>query len=279
MLPNRRKMKLTVLAASLLILSSVTTMLYYSLNSSTTTYASSLNQQFSGPQSVYTPTDWLNWAKTAWNYFQPGVGVNSVTGLERSTLSFPCATDWSVGGYIYSVILARKMNLIGDNGPWQFNDRISKVLNFLSTRTLSSDGYTPFWAYNWDGAVCLTTGQLTTGTDSGRYLSALNVLRTFSPSYASQINSIFQRSKTAYDKFAATNFGGTSYLYYAYLVAQGYAAFGYDESTIFNGLNSYSGPFFSSSKTYGQSLPEINTDPEPLNLEILEGTPSPSSVS
>ena len=28
----------------------------------------------------------------------------------------------------------------------------------------------------------------------------------------------------------------------------------------------------------GRVFPEINTDPEPLNLEILEGTPSPSSV-
>jgi hypothetical protein len=259
MLLGHRKIKLAILATVLLILSSQTTILY----------ALNLNPQSSGLQSVYAPTDWANWAKTAWNYFQPGVGVNSNTGLDQSTLANPCATDWSEASYIYSVIFARKLNLIGDTGTWQFNDRISKVLNFLSTRTLSSDGYTPYWAYDWDTTVCPgINGQPTNPTDSGRLLGALNALRLFSPGYASQINSIYLRSKPAYDHFSTYGFLAD---YYGYLVAQGYAAWGYDESKIFNGVNSYSGSYLT---VYGQSLPELNTLSEPFNLEILEGTPS-----
>jgi len=200
--------------------------------------------------------------------------VNSTTGLDQGTLAWPCATDWSEASYIYAIIFARKLNLIVDNGAWQYNDRISKILNFLSTRRLTSNG-TAYWAYNWDptinNGICLTNGQLTTGSDSGRFLGALNAVRVFSPSYGSQVNSIFMRSKTVYNYFSTSNFGGTPYLYYAYFVAQGYAAFGYDESAIFNALDSYSGSTFS---VYGQNLPEVRATGEPLNLAILEGSAS-----
>jgi len=215
----------------------------------------------------YSASDWLNWARTAWQYYTPGVGVNSASGLHRSTLSWHCFTDWDVGTYIFATILARKLNLILDgsgNGDWQFNDRINKILNFLSTRQLLSG--TPYRAYDWStGRLCSDTGSTPSdGADQGRLLGALHALVAFRPSYLPQVSSIFARSSSVYDTFH-TQLGGD---YYSYFIAEGYAAFGYDETTVFNSLNSYSGAY---DMVYGQQLPVLDTSAEPFNLAILEG--------
>ena len=220
---------------------------------------------------TYSISDWLNWARTAWQYYQPGVGVNSASGLHRATLSWHCFTDWDVGTYIFSVIFARKLNLITDgsgNGDWQFLDRINKILNFLTTRQLSGTppSGTPYWAYDWGtGEPCSDASlRLTDSGDQGRLLGALHALAVFRPTYSSQVASIFARSRSAFD-ILFTQLGRD---YYSYFMAEGYAAFGYDESAVFNGLNSYSGPYYT---VNGQQLPVLNTLAEPFNLGILEG--------
>ena len=101
--------------------------------------ASLVLQNTSSPQ-VYSSSDWLNWAGTAWQYYQPGVGVNSATGLQRANLAWPCSTDWDFGGYIYAVIFARRLDLISDGSgsrDWQFNDRVNRLLDWLQTRPLN----------------------------------------------------------------------------------------------------------------------------------------------
>jgi hypothetical protein len=175
-------------------------------------------------------------------------------------------------------MFARKLNLISDGsgrGDWQFADRINRLLAFLQRRPLS--GLMPYWGYDWStGAPCSDTGsKLTDSADQGRLLGALHALAAFRPSYSSTVASIFARSHSAYDA-SSTQLGKD---YYSYFIAEGYEAFGYNESVVFNSMNSYeSGPFYS---VYGQQLPVLDTLAEPFNLEILEGAmigyaPSPA---
>ena len=56
-------------------------------------------------------TVWLAVAANAWAYFQPGVGVDSTTGLPLTYF-----TDWDLGVYIQAVIDANKTGLIGTDG-------------------------------------------------------------------------------------------------------------------------------------------------------------------
>ncbi len=118
------------------------------------------------------------------------------------------------------------------------------------------------------GTTCPDTGSaLSDPADQGRLLSALNALRVFRPAYASAVNAVFTRSKSAEDTLASQV--RTDADYYSYLVAEGFAAFGYDESATFNALDNYpdGGAFL---PIYGQSLPKINTLSEPLAHAILE---------
>jgi len=38
---------------------------------------------------------WLRLANNAWNYYQPGVSVDSNTGLHSAGLGWPYFTDWA----------------------------------------------------------------------------------------------------------------------------------------------------------------------------------------
>jgi len=191
--------------------------------------------------------------------------VNSASGLHRATLGWNCFTDWDLGTYIFSIIFARRLNLVSDgsgNGDWQFTDRINRLLTFLQNRPLS--GPTPYWAYDWgSGTPCSTAGSAAgDSADEGRLLGALHALTAFRPTYSSQVASIFARSHSAYDTFSTQL--GTNY--YDYFMAEGYAAFGYNESNVFNAVDNYVGPHLN---IYGQNLPLMKTGSEPFDLEIL----------
>ena len=67
----------------------------------------------------------------AWAYFQPGIGVDSKTGLPYAGASdFKGFTDWDLGVYIQSVIDAQKIGLIGTDGDWGSNQRLEKAMHF-----------------------------------------------------------------------------------------------------------------------------------------------------
>ncbi len=229
---------------------------------------SASNPNSLSPASTYTSGDWMSWAQTAWNYFQPGVGVNSGTGLHQASLTSSCFTDWDSASYIYATISASKLGLITDGGAWQFSDRVGKVLSFLQNRPLLANN-APYSAYRWDslpGAWCTTFGSTpyaSDGADQGRLLAALYALKTYRSSYAAQVNAIFNRSKSYYN----TLYTQLGVEYYSYLMAEGYAAFGYDESNIFNGIENYNGATVS---VYGQNLPRVYTVAEPIILALLE---------
>jgi len=218
---------------------------------------------------VYGASNWVGWASTAWQYYQPGVGVNLESGLLRANLSWNCSTDWDLGSYIYATIFARSLNLIGEgsgSGDLQFGDRINKILVFLQNRPLY--GLIPFRAYDWStGTLCALSSSNTVSdaADQGRLLSALHALTRFRPSYLSQVESVIARSQGAYPALSIVL--GTDY--YGYLAAEGFASLvGYDELNVFNALDNYTGPFIS---VYGQNLPQLKTGAEPLLLVILEG--------
>lgn len=227
---------------------------------------SGLVSQRSIASETYSSSDWLNWAQVAWQYFQPGVNVNPATGLDRATASWNCFTDWDVGTYIYATIFARRLNLISDGtttGDWQFSDRVNKVLTFLQNRPLY--GSRPYMAYDWStGKACSDTGSALSDTaDQGRMLSALHALMVFNPSYSSQVEAIYARSQAAYATLSTQP--GTGY--YDYLFAEGYAAFGYDESRVFKAIDNYNGPYIT---VYDYQLPQVKTGAEPLNHVIFE---------
>ena len=221
---------------------------------------------------TYTTSDWKNWATTAWAYYAPGVGVNPTTGLHQANLAWPCFTGWDVAAYIFSIIYARKLGLITDNGGWQFNDRIQKVLTFLENRPLLPGTTTPFWAYRSDAINPYQScpgfdSNPTDAADSGLLLGALDALRTFDSAYSTQVNTIFTLSKLTYAQFASVCNGPS---YYGYLYCEGYRAFGYN-APVFSDVDNYAGGYV---PVYGQSLPEIKTLSEPLVLEILTEHPS-----
>ena len=55
---------------------------------------------------------WLRLANNAWKYFQPGVGVDSTTGLHSAGLGYPYFTDWDLGIYIQAIIDANQVGHI-----------------------------------------------------------------------------------------------------------------------------------------------------------------------
>jgi hypothetical protein len=229
---------------------------------------------------AYTTADWSSWAATAWAYYTPGVGVIASTGLHKANLGWSCFTDWDLGTYIYSIILARKLNLISDSSvldSWQFGDRINKVLTFLEKRPLgSSSGLAiPYWAYKSDAMnpfqACSTA--FTDPADSGRLLTALYALEIFTgptSTYSLRVNAIYALTKDSYNSMA-TKLGSD---YYGYMAAEGFAApfganGGTDESAVFSVIDNYpaTGSFV---PVYGQSLPTMRTLSEPFIHAILE---------
>ena len=70
-----------------------------------------------------TTTVWKTVAANAWQYFQPGNGVDRSTGLPKASLFFPYFTDWDLGVYIQAIIDANKTGLIGYDGDWGLNSQ------------------------------------------------------------------------------------------------------------------------------------------------------------
>ena len=90
---------------------------------------------------------WLNLATNAWNYFQPGFGVDATTGLHGAELTWPYFTDWDLACYIQAVIDADKLGLLGESGVWGATVRFDDILSFLENRTLTSSGV-PYFCIN-----------------------------------------------------------------------------------------------------------------------------------
>jgi hypothetical protein len=219
---------------------------------------------------------WKNIAANAWEYFQPGIGVDSNTGLPYAgASSFKAFTDWDLGVYIQAVINAQKIGLIGMGGEWGSNERLEKVVNFLETRPLNESTNFPFWFYD------ATNGQNyrqmsdkaanpVDGADTGRLLLALNNLKNYQPNLTSRINYIVYNRTDYTPLLSGVNSSDSSSNIYAYYIDSGYAAFwpiqvGDVPSEILNNIASKP-----TVTTYGVSLPNISLTCEPLLCSIFE---------
>jgi hypothetical protein len=177
---------------------------------------------------------WKAVGANAWNYFNPGVGVDSKTGLPCSGNAYPYFTDWDLGVYIQAIIDASKLGLIKNDGAWGFDDRIGKVLTFLETRELNNVSY-PYWFYQAaDGGVFHNNSDvadfIVDVADTGRLLVALSNLKDYRANLTSRVtdfvyNNYGNRSDYAaivpglqYESQDSTNI-------YTYYVVYGFACF------------------------------------------------------
>jgi hypothetical protein len=208
--------------------------------------------------------EWASWAEAAWRYFQPGVGVNSVTGLHYATADWQRLTDWDLGVYISAIISAERLGLVSRDGQWGSDYRFDKVLSFLETRPITADRL-PYAQYdaNTGGVPSDVGDRLAHPSDSANLLLALDDLRSFRPDFSSRIDSIVGRYN--FESFAQSDYFAASDIYPFY-AAQGYGAFGFSTPKL-RALEDLGGG--STVNVYGEEIPEADVTSEPLLLAIL----------
>jgi hypothetical protein len=231
-------------------------------------------------------TVWMQVAANAWQYFQPGVGVDSNTGLPYAggATGFHYFTDWDLGVYIQAVIDANKTGLIGNDGAWGSSARLEKVVSFLEHRELNTTTGYPYWFYDAKtGKDYNAISDLAAGSadvvDTGRLFVALNNLRNFSSTLALRINNIVLNGTE--NPNGGSNYTAlvpsiksiaTSNSIYAYYVVSGFASFwpndlSYVPGTILNKMLN-SGNVTS---PYGNaSLPNAAITGDPLLCSVFE---------
>jgi hypothetical protein len=252
--------------------------------------AGSAAQAFSQPKALGTiesaqtinSTVWRAVAANAWQYFQPGVGVGSTTGLPYAQgTSFSVFTDWDLGVYIQAVIDAQKIGLIGTDGSWNSSARLEKVVSFLETRELNATTGYPYWFYDAKtGLDDHAHSDVATGSvdivDTGRLFVALNNLKAYNSSLAQRIDNIVlygqSNNRTNYAALVPIigNDSLTSTSIYAYYCWSGFASFwpnqlGNVPDTILN--NMYNAGNIT---TNGVQLPKAAISGDPLLCSAFE---------
>ena len=210
--------------------------------------------------------DWMEMARAAWNYFQPGIGVSN-RGLNYATISWHYFTDWDLGCYISAIIDAEILGLVPRDGPWGADDRIRRVLNFLATRPLHPSGV-PYAIYNADTGQPGTSGP-SNPSDAGRLLVALYRLKQHRPDLSSYIEAIVERN--GFLKFASSvpNNG-----FYSYYYAHGYYLWGAKTKQVVEAVNMLA--TLRKAKTidaYGVKLPFVEITMEPILHTVFELDP------
>ena len=224
---------------------------------------------------------WKQVAANAWNYFQPGVGVDANTGLPfAGTGGFPYFTDWDLGAYIQAVIDAQKIGLIDTGGSWGSHDRLDKVLTFLETRELNSTSGYPYWFYQAsDGKDYHSISDGAAGpvdvADTGRLLVALNNLKTYNSNWTQRINNFVYNVNGDRSNYAALAPGvkaesATSISIYAYYTFSGFTSFWPSQTA--NASNTILNNILSSQNitTNNVTLPKALISSEPLYCSLFE---------
>ncbi len=217
-------------------------------------------------------TYWVNLAKNAWNYFQPGVGVGSTSGLLNAEINYFQFTDWDLGVYIETIIAANQLGILKTTGTWGATDRLNKVLGFLQTRQLTYNDLPYVWYQSSNGNPIGKDQQDI--VDTGQLLVALSELKNYRADLAGTINSIVY-NQTNYAIFLPQVYllSNTRNMY-DYLTIAGFASFWPSQ---FNGVelqaqNSIMGaPTVS---TYGANLPVEEMTCDPLLLALFNLPPN-----
>jgi hypothetical protein len=220
---------------------------------------------------------WMALAENAWEYYQPGNGVNAQTGLHGAGLNYPYFTSWDLGTYIQAIVDARELGILQKNGTWGFDYRIEKVLNFLNTRNLTSDGL-PYLTY--DSRTGQPYGDTQTfSIDEGKLYMALYNLKLLRPDLAQEINYIvkMRNNNTALIPDPQSWLNITDF--YCYYVASAFKDFGFEgwdnvPSSIINTIVSQQNV-----TAYGVELPTAHICNEPLLLTFFEVKPQDSKFT
>ena len=172
---------------------------------------------------------WMALATNAWQYFQPGKGVDSTTGLHAARIDYPHFTDWDLGCYIQAIVEAGKLGILGNESAWGFDARVNKILTFLENRPLQSNREN----YNWYSTNGLNYDEEYVEThqyaaDTANLLVSLKNLETYRPDrpdWASRINYVLNtRVNYERQKLDVGNLGGSVNIY-DYFVARAFAAY------------------------------------------------------
>lgn len=232
---------------------------------------------------------WKSIANYAWNYFQPGNGVDANTGLPKASLDFPYFTDWDLGVYIQTVIDANKTGLIGYEGDWGSNPRIEKILTFIETRELNNASY-PFWFYqakdgkNYRSASDQAT-TIVDGVDTGRLFVALNNLKAFNGNFSKRVDDFVYNKNNNRSNYSVLipsvkEESLTATSIYSYYIASGFAAFWPElsgaPSKILNNILTAN---YTTNGLYGVSLPKSTISCEPLLCSVFELNNNPQLIN
>jgi len=216
---------------------------------------------------------WLNYAKIAWRYFQPGVGVNPTTGLQYANTEWHKFTSWDLAGYILAIINAEELGLLPRDGDWGADYRVGKILRFLQNRPLTEDRL-PYLVYDAEtgGLPPGVEAQSTNACDEGRLLTALYKLKQHSPDLAQVIDDIV--SRVDYVKLAL---GVVANHFYDYYIARGFKFFGFDGyepiARALQVVQKMAGD--EHIEVYGERLPKVEVTSEPMLHGLLELDPQP----
>jgi len=233
------------------------------------------------PQVLAASDNWIDWARTAWRYFQPGVGVHPGTGLSYAGYGWHYFTDWDLGTYIFAILDAEEIGILPRTEPWGSTYRLNKIMDFLRARDLTSFG-TSYVLYSADTGYPASLTE-TNVSDLGQLLIALHRLRTLRRDYTSKVQEVIARENLA--RFASDSalWAACSSEVYRWYVAHGFEYFGFDTyqpvKDALGLLQEMLDPSFPQVDTgYGVWLPKVDVTSEPLllaafTLPIEQGFP------
>ena len=216
---------------------------------------------------------WRTVATNAWQYYQPGVGIDSTTGIPRAVIGFPIITDWDLGVYVQAIIDAQKIGVLNKAETWGADDRIERVLTFLENRQLNSNDL-PYQWYSSNGLPATDWMANQTGggkfdiTDAGRLLLSLSNLKTYNPALTERIDNV-TKVKPDYSVMLPTiEEMKTDNGIYGYVLASGFAAFFPSVSDVPGAIlnNIMASP---SVNTYGVNLPQAPISGDPLFIALF----------
>jgi hypothetical protein len=216
-------------------------------------------------------TYWRALAENAWEYFQPGKGVDATTGLHGAGINYPYFTDWDLGVYIQAIIDAERLGILSRDGVWGADARLEKILMFLESRQLTSDGLPYVWYDSRTGGRYVDAPA--NAWDTGKLLVALQNLKLERSDLASRID-ILVYDKVNYEPLREVVDSWTSFadIYY-YYAACGFAGFWPERfssvaEAILNKI--VSAPTL---ETYGVSLPGSTIACDPLFHSVFDLKP------
>jgi hypothetical protein len=217
---------------------------------------------------------WLDLATKAWQFFEPGQAVNTQTGLHGAGLGWPYFTEWDLGTYLQAMLDAKQLGILQDNGQWGFNNRVSKIIDFLKTRQLTNSSV-PYLMYD------SRTGEPYQDApsfciDEGKLYMALYNLKNVKPNLAQDIDYIVKVRNNNTEIVPNPEIWLNSTDLYCYYIANAFRVFqfeGWDnvQSSIINTIVSQPNV-----TTYGVELPSAHICSEPLLETVFEVKPQDS---